>query len=63
MPMLRRIIEPANEILFLAVGIILAVCFAFCCHFLRNELFGDDGPTAVIINPSRLIFAAEQLRR
>ena len=47
MPMLRRIIEPANEILFLAVGIILAVCFAFCCHFLRNELFGDDGPTAV----------------
>jgi hypothetical protein len=31
--MLRRIIEPAAEMLFLAAGIILAVCFGFLLSF------------------------------
>ena len=35
--MLRRIIEPANEILFLAVGIILAVGFAFVFSFFPGS--------------------------
>ena len=42
--MLLRIYEPAAEILFLAACIILFVGFALLLSFLRNELFGDNGP-------------------